>query len=303
MYDVAIIGSGPAGYSAGIYSSRYQLKTIIFGKMIGGTISEAHKVCNYPGIWNLSGMDLSMKMNQHATESGCENKYDSITNVEKKENYFVLTSDTGSTYEAKTVLLATGTERTKLHIPGEDEFLGKGVSYCATCDANFYKEKVVGVVGGSSAATMAAMLLSDIAKKVYVIYRGTELKGDPVWKQQVLEKQNVEVIYTTVVPGLEGEERLTGAKLSKEYNGSDILNIDGLFIEVGSEPNKDLPGKMGISCDEKGYLVVDQAQRTNVEGIWAAGDCTTNSNGFRQVVTAVSEGAIAANDIYKYLQK
>jgi thioredoxin reductase (NADPH) len=303
MYDVAIIGSGPAGYSAGIYSSRYQLKTIIFGKMIGGTISEAHKVCNYPGIWNLSGMDLSMKMNEHATESGCENKYESITNIEKKEDHFVLTSDNGSTYETKTVILATGTERTKLHIPGEDEFLGKGVSYCATCDANFYKDKVVGVVGGSSAATMAAMLLSDIAKKVYIIYRGNELRGDIVWKNQVLTKENVVVLYSTLVSGLEGNECLIGAKLNKEYEGSNLLELDGLFIEVGSEPNKDLPSKIGIECDKKGYLLVNQAQRTNIDGIWAAGDCTTNSNGFRQVVTAVSEGAIAANDIYQYLQK
>ena len=150
---------------------------------------------------------------------------------------------------------------------------------------------------------MAAILLSDIARKVYIIYRGTELKGDPVWKEQVLEKDNVEVLYTTVVVGLEGDNLLSGAKLSKEYEGSNILNIDGLFIEVGSEPNKDLPLKIGVTTDEKGYLVVDQAQRTNIEGIWAAGDCTTNSNGFRQVVTAVSEGAIAANDIYQYLQK
>ena len=159
------------------------------------------------------------------------------------------------------------------------------------------------VVGGSSYATMAAILLSDIAKKVYIIYRGTELKGDPVWKEQVLEKKNVEILYTTVVVGLEGDELLTSAKLSKEYNGNNTLPLDGLFIEVGSEPNKDLPLKIGIETDEKGYLVVDQAQRTNIEGIWAAGDCTTNSNGFRQVVTAVSEGAIAANSAYQYLKR
>ncbi|MCD4756439.1 FAD-dependent oxidoreductase [bacterium] len=302
MYDVAIIGSGPAGYSAGIYSSRYQLKTIIFGKMMGGTMSEAHKVCNYPGIKDITGIDLSTQMSEHAQTNGCEIRFESIANVEKHGDTFLLTNNRGNSYKAKTVLLTTGTERSKLTIPNEDKYLGKGLSYCATCDGNFYKDKIVCVIGGSSAATMAAMMLSDIAKEVYIIYRGTELKGDPVWKKQAENKENIHVILETVVVGLEGDEKLSSIKLSREYKGSNILNTDGLFIEIGSEPNDDLPLKMGIETDDKGYLIVNQAQRTNIDGIWAAGDCTTNSNGFRQVVTATSEGAIASNDIYQYLK-
>jgi thioredoxin reductase (NADPH) len=303
MYDIAIIGSGPASYSAGIYTSRYQLKTVIFGKMIGGTISEAHKVCNYPGIEDISGMDLSMKMYEHSVKSGCENIFESITDVKKEEDHFVITSDTGKTYQSKTILLATGTERTKLTIPDEEKYLGKGLSYCATCDANFYKGKTVGVIGGSNAATMAANMLSDVAKKVYVIYRGTELKGDPTWIKQTIERENIEVMYTTMVTGLMGDDKLTSVKLSKEYNGSNILELDGIFVEIGSEPNKDLPLKIGVEVNEKGYIVVDGAQKTSIEGIWAAGDCTTNSNGFRQVATAVGEGAVASNDIYQYLRR
>ena len=303
MYDIAIIGSGPSGYSAGIYSSRYQLKTIIFGKMIGGTVSEAHKICNYPGFPEISGLDLSTKMYEQTKSSGCEMKFESVTNIEKIDNHFKVTTDQGKEYQAKTVLLTVGTERTKLSIPEEDKYLGKGLSYCATCDANFYKDKVVGIIGGSSAATMAAMILSQIASKVYILYRGEELRGDPTWKKDALKKENIEVIYNSVVVELEGNDKLEAVKLNKEYKGTNILSLDGVFVEIGSEPNKNLPEKIGVETDKRGYIVVNQEQKTNIEGIWAAGDCTTNSNGFRQVVTAVSEGAVAADNIYKYLNK
>jgi thioredoxin reductase (NADPH) len=303
MYDVAIVGSGPAGYSAGIYTSRYQLKTIIFGKMLGGTVSEAHKICNFPGFEEITGLDLGTKMYEHAKESGCETQFDSVVNVEKVDDHFKITTDLGQEYESRSVILAVGTERTKLTIPNEDEFLGRGLSYCATCDANFYKNRIVGVVGGSSAATMAAMMLSEIAQKVYIMYRGNELRGDPTWKEDVLKNKKIEVLYSTVITGLQGDEKLESVKINKEYNGKKEIEVDGLFIEIGSEPNQDLPKKIGIETDKKGYILVDETQKTNIEGIWAAGDCTTNSNGFRQVVTAVSEGGIAANDIYKYLRR
>jgi thioredoxin reductase (NADPH) len=144
-------------------------------------------------------------------------------------------------------------------------------------------------------------MLSELASKVYIIYRGKELRGDPAWKKQVLNKDNVEVLYQTVVVGLQGDEKLESLKLNKEYNGSNILPIDGVFVEIGSEANKNLAQKAGVKTTKKGYIVVDQAQQTNVEGIWAAGDCTTNSNNFRQVITAVAEGGIAADSVYQYL--
>jgi thioredoxin reductase (NADPH) len=303
MYDVAIVGSGPAGYSAGIYACRYQLKSVIFGKMIGGTMSEAHEICNYPGFPKVTGLDLSTKMSEHAKSTGCDHKFESVTDIKKVNDSFILKTDLKNEYKAKTILLTVGTQRAKLAIPDEDKFLGKGLSYCATCDANFYKDKNVGVIGGSSAATMAAVMLSDIAQKVYIIYRGKELRGDPTWKKQALSKDNIEVIYKSVVTGLLGKEKLESIKLNGDYNGSDVLPVDGVFVEIGSEPNQDLPNKIGIDLTKKGYIKVDQAQKTNIDGVWAAGDCTTNSNGFRQVVTAVAEGAIAANDIYQYLNK
>jgi len=303
IYDIAIVGSGPAGYSASIYASRYKLSNIVFGKLAGGTITEAHKVCNYPGVWDVSGLELGMKFQEQAKELGAEASTESIVEIKKEGNAFKLLTDLNKEYLARTVVLATGTDRNKLAIPKEDEYVGKGLSYCATCDAMFYREKIVGVVGGSNSATMAAAMLSDIAKQVYIIYRGAELRGEPAWVDQVLAKENITIVYQTLITGLEGEPRLQRVKLSKPFNGSDSIELDGLFVEIGSEPNITLPIKLGLELDKQNYIVVDKAQATSLEGIWAAGDCTTNSNKFQQVITAVSEGGIAANSIYFYLKE
>lgn len=302
-YDIAIVGSGPAGYTASIYASRYKLKNIVFGKLIGGTITEAHKVCNYPGLPDISGIDLGYKFHEQAKDLGGEYSTESITEITKEGEIFKLLTDSNKQYFARTVILATGTERNKLAIPGEDKYIGKGLSYCATCDASFYKDKAVGVVGGSNAATMAATLLSDLAKQVYIIYRGTELRGEPAWVEPILKKGNVKVLFQTLIVGLEGEPRLQRVKLSKPFNDSEYLDVDGVFVEIGSEPNITLPLKLGLKLDKQNYIEVDNTQATSIEGIWAAGDCTTNSNKFKQVVTATSEGAVAANSIFCYLKE
>lgn len=303
IYDTAIIGCGPAGLSASIYASRYRLKNIVFGKIIGGTVIDAHKVCNYPGASDVSGLELAQRMYNQAQEEGGIFPLESITDIKKDKNLFKLISDSGKEYLSKTVILATGTKRNKLNVPGEDKYLGKGVSYCATCDAMFYKDKTVGVVGGSNAATMAATMLADVAKDVYIIYRGKELRGEPAWIDDVKSKSNVHILFETLVTELRGNDVLESLKLSKKYNDSDILNVNGLFIEIGSEPNDTLSLKLGLELDEKQYIKVDKRQATSIEGIWAAGDCTTNSNMFQQVVTAVGEGAVASNSIYCYLKE
>jgi len=303
IYDIAIVGSGPAGLTASIYASRYKLKNIVFGKLLGGTITEAHKVCNYPGLKDISGIDLGMSFYDQAKGCGGEYKAESIVNIKKDNDIFILTSYIGAVYQSKTVILALGTNRNKLNLKNEDFYLGKGLSYCATCDSMFYKDKVVAVIGGSNAATMAASMLSDVAKKVYIIYRGTELRGDQVWVGEVKSKDNIEIIYTTILIGLEGENKLERIKLSRAFNNSGYLNVDGAFVEIGSEPNIDLANKLGLELDEKGYIKVSNEQSTNMAGVWAAGDCTDASNGFNQVVTAASEGAIASNSIFSYLKK
>lgn len=302
IYDIAIVGSGPAGFAASIYASRYKLSNIVFGKLLGGTISEAHKVCNYPGVSDISGYDLGVKFYEQAKDLGGEYLPEHVIDIQKLDDKFKLITDKQKEYFAKTVILAIGTNRNKLNLENEDKFLGKGVSYCATCDAMFFKDKVVTVVGGSNAATMAASMLSDIAKKVYLIYRGTELKGEPMWIEQVEAKENIEIIYTTVLIGLEGEEKLERIKLSRPYNGSEYLDTDGVFVEIGSVPNVDLANKLGLELDDKKYIKVNEDQSTSLEGVWAAGDCTSASNRFRQVITAASEGSIAANAIFGYLK-
>jgi thioredoxin reductase (NADPH) len=302
IYDVAIIGAGPAGLSASIYAGRYKLKNIVFGKQMGGTITEAHKVCNYPGVGDITGLELGSKMYEQAKNNGAQTSLESVVSIQKEGDLFKLETDTKKEVFAKTIILATGTKRNKLAVPGEDKYLGKGVSYCATCDAMFYRDKIVGVVGGSNAATMAATMLADIAKQVYIIYRGTALRGEPAWVEDVKSKKNIEVILTTVITAIEGNETLERVKLSKEFNGSQYLDIDGLFIEIGSEPNADLPNKLGVALDKENYIVVKDDQSTSIEGVWAAGDATTNSNKLQQVATAVGEGAVAANSVYSYLK-
>lgn len=302
IYDIAIIGSGPAGLTASIYASRYKLSNIVFGKLIGGAITDAHKVCNYPGMPDICGLDLGTNMFEQAKKLGGEHKAEHVVDIARDMRNFKLITDTGNEYLSKTVILALGTNRNKLNLPNEDFYLGKGLSYCATCDAMFYKDKTVAVIGGSNAATMSASMLSDIAKKVYIIYRGTELRGDQVWVDEVLNKSNIEVVFTTILIGLDGKEKLERVKLSKPFNDSEYLEVDGLFVEIGSEPNVDLPTKLGVQLDEKGYIKVQKDQSTNIEGVWATGDCTDGSNGLRQVITAASQGAISANAIYQYIK-
>ena len=301
IYDIAIIGSGPAGLTASIYASRYKLSNIMFGKEIGGTITGAHKVCNFPGLQDISGIDLGMRMYEHAKSLGGEYIAESIKDIKKENNMFVLISETGKEYLSKTVVIATGTNRNKLNLPNEEYYLGKGLSYCCTCDGMFFKNKIVAVVGGSNAATMSACMLSDIAKKVYIIYRGAQLRGDRTWIEDAVNKKNVEVIYTTVVTALEGKDKLERIKLSKPYKGSEYLDVDGLFVEIGSQPYIDIPNKLGVQLDEKGYIKVLGNQSTNVEGVWAAGDCTNALDNFKQVITASAQGAVASNSIYLYL--
>jgi thioredoxin reductase (NADPH) len=240
-YDIAIIGSGPAAYSASIYASRYKLSNIIIGKVIGGTISEAYKVCNYPGLPDISGVELGLKFEKQAKDLNAEIRYESVNNIKKEGLHFHIFTDNQNEYFAKTLILATGTERNKLMLPDEEKYIGKGLSYCATCDAMFYKDKTVAVVGGKNAAVMSACMLSDIAKKVYVIYRGTEFSGEPVWIDQLNSRANVEVIFGTLPTGFEGEPKLERVKLSKPYKEQGYVSVDGVFIEIGSEPNSLLP--------------------------------------------------------------
>jgi thioredoxin reductase (NADPH) len=301
-YDLIIIGAGPAGLTAGIYANRYRIRNFIISTSIGGLINDAHKVCNYPSVPRIDGRELAEKMERHLKEEGGSVVQDTVKEIKKEDGFYKIITTQDKEYLTRTILLATGTKRRRLEIPNEDKFLGRGVSYCATCDAMFFQNKNVAVVGGSDAANTAALLLTETSRKVYQIYRGDKLRGEPAWIEKIKRNPKIELVYDTNVIGLKGNEKLQAAKLDNPYQGNKELEIEGLFIEIGSEPENNLTKELELETDDYGYIQVSLDQATSKEGIYAAGDITTASNKFRQVITACAEGATATNSIYKYLQ-
>lgn len=303
IYPLAIVGAGPAGLSASIYASRYGTEHIVIGHLPGGQISETHEIDNYPGVDAAGGFEFAESLMAHARKFGAPIENRMVTRVAKEGDSFVLTLDGGATVRSRTLLLATGTKRRALGIAREDEFVGRGVSYCATCDGFFYRGKTVAVIGGSNSAAGAALYLSDIAAKVYLIYRGDELRAEALTVNRLRERGNVSVILGTNVTALSGEETLTGVSLDRPHDGSETLSLDGLFIEIGSDPSADFARDLGVATDEGGFVKVSADMTTSVPGVFAAGDLTDGSAKFRQVVTAAAEGAIAARSIHSYLSR
>ena len=302
-YDLVIVGSGPAGLTAGLYAVRYKLKTLVIGKINGGLMTESHKICNFPTEKDIAGIDLSKKMADNATSQGVIIVNDEIVDIKKEGEYFEVKLVSGKNFSTKTIILASGTTHRYLGLDKEKEFLGRGLSYCATCDGMFFKNKMVGVVGGSDSALTSALYLSDLAEKVYLIYRGQKLRGEPVWVEKIYQQNNIEVLLETNITKLIGNEKLTDIELDKPYQEQNSLKLDGLFIEIGHTPELgDYIKKMGIEINEQGYLKVGLDQKTTCPGIWAAGDITTNSNGFRQIITACAEGAVAAENVFHHIQ-
>ncbi len=301
IYDLIIIGAGPAGLAASIYASRYKINHLVIGKEPGGQAVEAHKVENWPGTESISGFDLMQKMRSHAEKLGGEIIADSVSDVEKTENIWNVKAG-AENYKAKYIILALGMEYKKLQIPGEEEFKGKGVSYCPTCDAAFFLGKTVAVVGGGNAAASAALLLAEYARKVYLIHRGDKLKVDPIFEDKIAASEKVEVIFSTNVKEIKGDKIVEKIILDREFNNSSELAVQGVFIEIGSEPGVELAKRIGVNVDEQSFIIVNADQSTNVPGIYAAGDVTTGSDKTRQILTAAAEGAIAAGSVYKKLQ-
>jgi len=301
-YKLIIIGAGAAGLTASIYASRYKVDHLIISQDVGGTIFQAHKICNFPSEIEISGMDLINKIQKHTEALGASTIMDKITNIKKEGKLFKITTRGKKVFLTEAILLATGTEHRKMNLPDENKFMGKGLSYCATCDAMFYRDKTVAVVGGSDAANTTSLYLAEIAKKVYQIYRKDKLRGVISWIDQIKKNNKIEVIYNTEVAELKGENKLEKIILSKPYNNSKEIVIDGLFVEIGAVPQKMLIEQLSLDTNEKNYIKVGPDQKTNQSGIWAAGDVTDGSNNFRQIVTACSEGAVAAQNIFQFFQ-
>jgi len=320
IYDLIIIGSGPAGLTASIYASRYKLSNLVIGKIVGGTITLAHKVENFPGFSSIAGFELGQKMVEQAKGLGAEMVGEEVARLERshqssvisrqtenknvlKAESWLLKTETNKEFEARTVIVTTGTERRKLGVPGEKEYLGKGVSYCTNCDAPFFKDKVVALIGGSNAAVGGAVHVAEFAQKVYIIYRKDELRAEPAWVEEALRNPKIEVIFNTNVTKILGvRERVGGVELDKEYKGNKVLPVDGVFVEIGGVPASSFLRPLRVELDENDFVKVNEKMETNVSGLLAAGDVTTHSLIMSQAIVSCADGAIAAGSAYRYLK-
>ena len=298
MYDIIIIGAGPAGLTAAIYARRAMKKVLLLeAKTYGGQIINTLEIENYPVAAHISGVDFATKTFQQAKDLGAEIIYEKVVNINdhgsQKEVITVR-----NTYLAKAIIIATGSENRCLGLPNEAELVGKGVSYCATCDGAFYRGKTVAVVGGGNAAIEDALYLTDLAAKVYLIHRRSELNGEEVTIAQLKQKNNIEFIYNSNVTQLNADQRLDSIEITHNDNTKETLAVAGLFIAVGRIPENQNFAKL-IQLDQFGYIQAGEDCRTNVPGIFAAGDNRVKD--LRQLVTATSDGAVAATHAIQYL--
>ena len=307
MYDVIIIGLGCAGYTSAIYCARYKLSVLIIGQEEGGMGMTAAEVGNWPGDIDVKGPDLMERFKAHAlsfesvTHKVAKVSSTAVSAVEKGK-VFKVTMSGGEIMEARAVIFATGSNKRHLGVPGEDEFSGKGVTYCATCDAFFYKGKDVAVIGGGDSAVEGAAIAAQVANKVYLIHRRDTFRAEPYWMDEVKKRNNIVPVLERNVVEILGGEKVTGVKLNKEFEGSDTINVDGVFIEVGSTPATDLATDLGCKLDDRKFLKVGDDMSASVEGVFGAGDVTSGSNHFAQFATAAGEGSVAANSVFNYLQ-
>ncbi len=301
MYDLVIIGSGVTGYGAAMYAARLDLSVAVIGNVEGGTITLTDDVANYPGYIQLTGQELANKLKDHALDYPVFIESGTVADIfRSKENIFYIITE-NKTFLAKSVIFATGMKERELEVPGHDELKNKGVSYCALCDAPLYKDKVVGVVGGSDSAVKEALLLAKYCPKIYIIYRRQKIRPEPVNERRVEREPKIEVITETNVTEILGDQKVMGVKLDKPYNGKDILPLDGIFIAIGGIPYSDLAKKLGVELNEKGEIKIDRSSRTNIEGVYAAGDVVDSE--FKQAITGVAEGVHAAYQAYKYVNE
>ena len=301
IYDIAIIGAGPAGLAAAIYGQRAGLKTITFEANVhGGQIINTPEVENYPALGKVSGVEYAMTIYEQAVGFGAEIEYKAVVDVDLEGDIKTLKCNDGTEYQAKTVIIATGVVRRKLEIPGEDRFLGAGVSYCATCDGLFFKDKVATVVGGGNTALEDAVYLAGICEKVYLIHRRDEFRGSRHEVEKVLANPKIEILYDTIPLAIEGEGNVSRLKVKNVKTEEEkTLFTSAVFVAVGLVPQNDLfTGKVDM---DGGYIAAGENCLTNVPGVFVAGDTRTKT--LRQLVTATSDGAIAATAAANYLDR
>lgn len=301
--DLIIVGMGPASFTAHVYALRYNMKVMAIGGIPGGLMMETHKINNWPGEVSISGAELSQKFFAQVQAMDGKTVLENVTTITGELGSFTVTTQSGQVFEAKNILLATGTKHRHLNIENEERLTGRGVAYCATCDAMFYKGRVTAVIGGGNSAMTSALYLADLCPQVYLIYRGQVLKGEESLKADLAKRTNITIISQNNIKAILGEDKVIGIELESDFDGKRELAIDGLFVEIGTLPLSDLFKAMGGELDDFGFIKVSANQATSLPGVYAAGDVTNNSNNFRQIATAVGEGAVAADTIYKNLNK
>ena len=305
MYDTLIIGAGVAGLAAAMYAGRLNLKTIVLGATssselpIGGVITLTDTVENYPGFKSVTGQELAEKLEEHAKDYDIEIKEEKAVDIKREEkmNCFLVRTEK-TKYHTKTIIFATGAKWRELSMKGSGEFKSKGVHYCALCDGALYKDKILAVVGGSDSAAKEAILLAQNAKKVYIIYRGEKIRSEPINAKLIEKNKKIEVITNTNITEILGDKMVNKVILDKGYNGSKNLEVNGVFGAIGHIPLSDLAVKLGVKINKKKEIMIDRESKTNVKGIFAAGDVV--DSGFKQAITGVAEGVVAAHSVYTY---
>lgn len=300
IYDVIIVGGGPAGYAAALYAARANLSTLVLEKFSpGGQMATTDMIENYPGFpEGINGFELAIQMKNGAERFGVTSKLTEVKSVDLQATPKLVTTRK-DTFEAKTVILATGAFPRELGLPNERELRGRGVSYCATCDGMFYRDKTVVIVGGGNTAVADAIFLAKICKKVYLVHRRDELRASKTYMETLKRAENIEFVWDSEVTELHAEQFLTGVTVRNKKNSETrLLDCDGVFVAIGNIPNAELV-KGQIELDEAGYVIADETTKTNVEGVFAIGDMRQKP--LRQVVTAVADGAVAAKFAEEYI--
>lgn len=299
IQDLIIIGAGAAGLAAGIYAGRYRLKAVIISETIGGETALAGKIENYPGVKPLDGFDLMQIMQEQAAAVGVKTVRARVEKIIRSEHCFTVTTTQGE-YLAHAIVFALGAERRRLGLPNEKELTGRGVHYCVTCDGPLYRGKTIALVGGGDASIKGANLAAEYANKIFLIVRGAEIAAEPINLEQMKKLgDKIEVLYETAVKEIIGAAKLEKIVLSRDYKGSKELTVDGLFVEIGARPNTELAKSLGVNLDAAGYIEANAMMKTNIDGVFAAGDTVNLFGRFKQDITAAAMGAVAATAAYE----
>ncbi|MFA6307548.1 MAG: thioredoxin-disulfide reductase [Patescibacteria group bacterium] len=301
IYDVVIVGAGPAGLTAAIYTSRRAMKTLVISKDVGGQISLTDDVENYPGFESIEGLALAQKFQAQAAKTGVEFLFEEATEIVKQtDNSFIVATGSNKKIKAKTIILAFGLSPRNLDVPGEKELTGRGVTYCATCDGPLYKGKTVVVVGGGNSALDAAEFMSKIGKKIYLLVRKDKFRGEQTLIDKVKAAENVEVIFNASASEIKGKDRVEALVYKTDDGQSKEVQTDGVFVEIGHIASTKWLAGLGLNLTERGEIKITVDNETNIKGIFAAGDITEIT--YKQAVISAGEGCKAALQAYRFLQ-